>query len=611
MSKRILALVLALVMTACLFAGCAKTETQTSAEEATAAEAAETPAEAAEAPAEAPAEATETQPGETAEPAEAAAESSSETVAGFEKDGYERANEDGTYTTPCGVSYPLEGSDLEVSYWNSFMSMNSELTTNNDLPCIPMIKEATGVLLKFVEVSASAASEQFQLMIASGDYTDLLKLSGYYTGGEAQAYEDEVIIDLTDSLPENAPDYWNLLMQQPESAVNATKVEGLFVTVNGIKDGSYTDRGLVVRYDLLEEMGLAPEDICKSVDAFTDFLYQTKETYGMENTLSIGAQGHFYSDMIGIAIAAPLFDTPLVDLTNSTSAATYVEDGTVVSAYVGDNYREYVKWFNKLYNDGLFDQDFYTNTDQDAAMTTIGTGNTMVWASGADTIDRAMQYMDENNADADIEAIPAIVNNEDYVNTWGAEVSCIDLGYSISVECEDPEMVETFLNYFFTDPGYILVNFGEEGVSFNFNEEGEPHFTELVTNNPDLPPMGAAGYYGLNEIPYLKSESKLFDAYSDAARNAITVWTSNAEIAGRVYPTTISLTTQESDSIKNALNDCLAYGQENLLKFMTGVLDVSDDAAWEEYKAGMESFGLQDVLDVYQTALDETNAGLR
>ena len=174
-------------------------------------------------------------------------------------------------------------------------------------------------------------------------------------------------------------------------------------------------------------------------------------------------------------------------------------------------------------------------------------------------------------------------------------------------------MVESCLNYFFTDPGYIMVNYGEEGVSFNYDENGEPHFTELVTNNPDgLNPMGAAGYYGLNEIPYLKSEKKLFDAYSEAARHAIDVWTNNGSVdGGRIYPTAITLTTQESAAITNALNDCLSYGHEQILRFMTGALDVNDDAAWQTYKEGMDSFGLQEVLDVYQNAYEEFQRGER
>jgi len=41
--------------------------------------------------------------------------------------------------------------------------------------------------------------------------------------------------------------------------------------------------------------------------------------------------------------------------------------------------------------------------------------------------------------------------------------------------------------------------------------------------------------------------------------------------------------------------------------FCTGILDVNDDAAWAAYIKELEDLGLQDVIDVYQAALDRYN----
>ena len=512
------------------------------------------------------------------------------------------------------ISYPISDGSAELDYWLIWeLSADTKYSDINEHVVIQELLDATGVKLNIKAQSQAAGQTNTDLMIASGDYTDVLKLANYYTGGESQAYEDDVIVDITDTAPVYAPDWWDIMMQQPTEEFESNLVDGKLVSIYGLRDGIYTDRGLVVRYDLVKQMGYTEEEITKSVDAFTDFLYACRDQLGMEYALSVGQQGHFFSDSMSTAISAPLFDTLLVDITNSTAIANYMDGDQVTTAYIGDNYRDYLRWFVQLYNDGLFDRDFYSSQDQEVGMTRIGTGNTMVWPSGADTMDRVMDYMDEANQNADIECIPAIMHEEGYVNTWGSTSSLIDQGYSITVDCDDPTLVEAFFNYFFTQPGYIMVNYGEEGLSFEYDENGEPHFTELVTNNPDgLNPMGAAGYYGLNEVPYLKSEKKLFDAYSEAARHAIDVWTNNgAQDVGRIYPTAITLTTQESAAINNQLNDCLSYGQENLLKFMTGALDVNDDGAWQTYVDGMYSFGLQTVLDVYQNAYKEFQAGER
>ena len=148
MKRKLFALLLALALMLALFAGCGKTETpaQTPAETP-----AEAPAE--EAPAEAPAE----------EPAQAPAE---EPAAAPE----EATAEDGTFVSPGGIAYPLSDGSREVSYWASFGGFWVEyLESFDDMLLLPYITDLTGVKYRFIEVSESAATEQFSLMVASGD----------------------------------------------------------------------------------------------------------------------------------------------------------------------------------------------------------------------------------------------------------------------------------------------------------------------------------------------------------------------------------------------------------------------------------------------------------
>lgn len=45
---------------------------------------------------------------------------------------------------------------------------------------------------------------------------------------------------------------------------------------------------------------------------------------------------------------------------------------------------------------------------------------------------------------------------------------------SITTTCQMPERAAEFLNWFYTYEGYLLTNYGEEGVAFEFNQDGEP-----------------------------------------------------------------------------------------------------------------------------------------
>src|SRR5690606_31176297 len=63
-------------------------------------------------------------------------------------------------------------------------------------------------------------------------------------------------------------------------------------------------------------------------------------------------------------------------------------------------------------------------------------------------------------------------------------------GIFAAITGSNKNVVETvkFLDYLYSDEGKLIMNFGREGESFNF-ENGEPVYSELVLNNPDGLPI--------------------------------------------------------------------------------------------------------------------------
>ncbi|MBD9283018.1 MAG: extracellular solute-binding protein, partial [Clostridiales bacterium] len=61
------------------------------------------------------------------------------------------------------------------------------------------LRENTGVTIDLTVVDKTSQTDKFNLMIASGEYTDLLNI-GDYTAGTEAAYDEDIIIDLGDYL---------------------------------------------------------------------------------------------------------------------------------------------------------------------------------------------------------------------------------------------------------------------------------------------------------------------------------------------------------------------------------------------------------------------------
>ena len=78
----------------------------------------------------------------------------------------------------------------------------------------------TGVTIEFQHPTAGQATEQFNLIIADGDYPDLWhrnwSSSSTYPGGPEKAMADGVILDLTDLINEYCPNLKAFLEANPD-----------------------------------------------------------------------------------------------------------------------------------------------------------------------------------------------------------------------------------------------------------------------------------------------------------------------------------------------------------------------------------------------------------
>ena len=204
MSKKWIAMLLALCMLLGVLAGCGGDNAASSpapAEEST------------QTAAPAPDDADTPEPPPAVEPGSAAEPASNEEPA------VAAAPTNEFYSEHIGVKdydLPLFDEDLTLSiYWVQLGAMGgAEQPLKADVLFWQRVQEETGVTLDFVQRSEAVCAEQYNLMIASGDMTDLIYESNcgqmgatsVYNGGYDTAIDDGVSVDLTDLGPEHAPD---------------------------------------------------------------------------------------------------------------------------------------------------------------------------------------------------------------------------------------------------------------------------------------------------------------------------------------------------------------------------------------------------------------------
>lgn len=499
---------------------------------------------------------------------------------------------------------PLVEEETTLTLWSTMRS--SALTHVDHLGATdPFVAAAehTNVVLEAISVSGKQGNELFPIMISSGEYTDFMgSVDNLYTGGGDAAIADEIIIDLYDVLKENAPNYWAVVESKDVYMRELTTDEGnmpFLATIN--PDAKDINKGLAIRQDWLDKVNM---DAPKTYDDMYKVLTAFKTELGVESPLWIDYQvtGRNNAMVSGYDIAGS--NNP-----KSTGAVPfYVEDGIVKCGWNQGSLREYLTMIKKWYNEGLIWKDFAMDANVGIS---ISTSEAMPDVLSGKIGVVFMEFQDFTNfpanADAGQESMawtaiqnPSLDGGVDHIYPASTGVTKY---WSISTQCEDPALACLYIDFFYTELGSNLANYGIEGKSWEYDANGNKQFTDFILNNPDGITVDLCGcIYMCDSAVYLSDASnKRALLYDAACIEAIDAWCSYNE-GSMAYPTSASMTSEEADVYGSAFNEIATYVSEALPKFVMGELNLEGD--FDAYVAQIESMGLADCLDAKQDAYD-------
>ena len=594
--RRLSAILLTLAMCTALFSACGSssestedtTETEESAESAV--EETEEAEEAEEAEEEVEEETTAE---ETAEEEVEAEEAAEETI----EEASEAAEDDGWTYAP--LDYPLDAGDLELELWIIMdLSPDQSIEDWNDLPILENLYEWTGVDLYINAQPQANGTEKTNLMLAGGDYPDLI--GGFsYTSGISAAIDDEIVVELTeDLLKENAPDYWQLLIENDNYNLKGVATDdgqiGVFASISTGTRGP--SDGLMVRQNWLDDQGL---EVPSTFDEATEVLLALMTAYDLKDPLYMTGDGILDSDQLSASFGVALkFDSI------TGEGGFFVDaDGNVQFGYVQEGFVDYIYQMKEWYDLGIISSDFTSNPTEyknEDLIEEIMAGETAIFSRGDGLMDMFISISGD-----DIQAIPDFTINEgDIIHLGNAEVVPDGTsGLVITTGCEEVELATQYINWYYTDEGFLASNYGIEGVSYEFDENGDPQYTEIMTSTEGRTLSSM-------KMDYVATISVRTDgltpeaSYSEVAQNAPLVWGSNKD-GEYELPDGLTLTIEEGDIYSRYFTDISTYCQEMTCKFITGAVDLSEIETFQE---NLLTMGVNEICEVYQTALERYNA---
>ena len=555
--KKALAILLAALMLLTMMVGCASEPADTPVTPDTPAADEPSSEPTADEPAEAPADESAEEPAEDTGAAEPPVEAPAETAE---------------------IKYPLTDEPVTYTVFANGLILGSvpDMEDLNQSVAVAKISEITGVNIDWEIPSAAAMQEQLNLMIVSEDYTDgLVYYSTSLTGGLDYSIEEEIIIDLKDIIHTSCPNYL-ARVEADESARRGAYTDG------GHMGAMYkmTDRrpecygGFYVVESVLEEAGFSADSLPRTYEDFELILAAGKDDASNAPLYLDGTSRIMLS--VGLDVG---------------SGFSHNGDNQLVYGPATDAYKQHLSMLADWYAEGYVDKDFASRSSFYADMGLMMAGEFVVMPGvfGFSTV------YTNNGLSVQPIPLPALEAGAPRYLSAGTNDEILNGDcLMIFTSCENPTLLAQHFDYGYSDEGAIIANFGVEGETFEYDENGE-----IVYINRDPDKMEQWYSYG-SMLPFLSLTWREYIGEPELATRSRQIWEENWSYEN--HKAFGSLTAEEGEQVSSKYSDIQTRANEYTMQAIQGSVNI--DETWDAFVDELYAMGLEEVTATYQAAHD-------
>lgn len=385
---------------------------------------------------------------------------------------------------------------------------------NWDNPVAKAITEATGVTLdvSYPVASQGDAKEDVALMIANDEYPDMI----YAKGSATDLYQAGALIDMTDLIEKYGPNIKKMYGAELEKLKWSQDDPGIYqLSYAGVNQKTLTTGGSCqIQWAALKE---------------NDYKYpKTLDEYEkmIKSYLAAHPKTEDGLDMIGITMSASdwhwmtTLGNPaglIADASPDNGQWIIDDEYNVHYKHVTDEEKEYFKWLCRMYNEGILDPNFATQTDDDY-IAKVASGRVVAITDAEWHYSQCeATLVADGKVDQTYVGLPVTLREDQVEKALLYQGTTVGWGIGITKSCEDPVRAIKFLDYLCSDEGQILYHWGIEGENYFLDDDGQPYRTDeevaKAQSDPDYAkntgidnytgfPIYGTGSYSEDGFPY-------------------------------------------------------------------------------------------------------------
>ena len=385
---------------------------------------------------------------------------------------------------------------------------------NWDNPVAKAITEATGVTLdvSYPVASQGDAKEDVALMIANDEYPDMI----YAKGSATDLYQAGALIDMTDLIEKYGPNIKKMYGAEMEKLKWSQDDPGIYqLSYAGVNQKTLTTGGSCqIQWAALKENDYKyPKTLDEYEKMIKSYLAAHPKTEDGLDMIGITMSASDWHWMITLGNPAGL----IADASPDNGQWIIDDEYNVHYKHVTDEEKEYFKWLCRMYNEGILDPNFATQTDDDY-IAKIASGRVVAITDAEWHYSQCeATLVADGKVDQTYVGLPVTLREDQVEKALLYQGTTVGWGIGITKSCEDPVRAIKFLDYLCSDEGQILYHWGIEGENYFLDDDGQPYRTDeevaKAQSDPDYAkntgidnytgfPIYGTGSYSEDGFPY-------------------------------------------------------------------------------------------------------------
>jgi len=527
-------------------------------------------------------------------------------------------NNDNQQTPPPSTDPLPEMEEREVI--TITMAVNTQTPDAEATHLHAYLLENFKINLEVTEYNSENWETQLTLMLAEDNLPDIISNTGM-TFAEFNEYANEgYFLNLTPYL-EQVPNLQAIFEQYPSYRQQMTNTDG---NIYGLSQLTTINQNAPAR-GFIDERWLA--NVGKEVPRTVDELYEVLKAFKEQDAngngdakdevpMYVGADYNNRNNAFRIvANAFGVFsDSP-------TRKLVVGEDGKLFAPWNTDNWKDLMKYMNKLFEEGLIDTNYVVRTS-DEFKQMVAEERVGIFGANAPFAQAGLKIDYDANFQYFHPMTSQYVEKSTLVLTSGASTN-VSFAMNANIEPEKAQRLCEMINWIYTVDGAFGIGMGVQGLDWEYN------YTQWSDEWGVLEMFCPEGYANSNEYklqaciingafsmysPAEGRDYKLTDIvsddvlYNDEEFAKRCGWFCLVEqgiresevkvesLASLVY------TKDESKERASIVTDITSYVEQMTTQFITGEADI--DASWDTYVATLEQMQIDRWVEIDQTAYD-------